>query len=304
MGRVFKPSYTKSDGNGGRIRVRVSYWYIEYLDEFGEARREKVSTNKQIAESALARRQELAERRKFGLPDPAAEAVLRNRPIRELVAEYLTELTNKGRAASYRAEVARQLDTLIDGCQWHMWSDVKRPGLLAHLAARMADEEDDISPATANGYLRAAKGFANWYAEQLESRSPLAGIEPFNEQVDRRRSRRVLTDDELIRLCSRAPKPRAAKVEGVVNGRDRSALYRVAACTGLRASELASLTPEHFSLDAVPPVVTVEAKDAKGRRVEPIPIHDQLLEFLRTWLPTHSPASASGRASGPSTGDR
>jgi integrase len=101
--------------------------------------------------------------------------------------------------------------------------------------------------------------------------------------VDRRRSRRILTDAELVRLIAAAEAaPRRYKC--LVNGRARAALYRVAAFTGLRASELASLTPAHFDLTADTPTVTIEVRDAKGRRHAVIPLHPELLGFLKTWL--------------------
>ena len=61
-------------------------------------------------------------------------------------------------------------------------------------------------------------------------------------------------------------------------------LYRVALGTGLRASELASLTSAAFALDATPPTVTVEARHAKSGRTEPVPIPAHLVAVLRPWL--------------------
>ena len=46
----------------------------------------------------------------------------------------------------------------------------------------------------------------------------------------------------------------------------RATLYHLAAETGLRASELWSLTAASFSLDACPPTVTVQAAYTKNRR--------------------------------------
>ena len=61
-------------------------------------------------------------------------------------------------------------------------------------------------------------------------------------------------------------------------------LYRVAAMTGLRASELASLTPASFDLNADPPTVTVQAACSKHRREDVLPIHSDLAARLRRWL--------------------
>lgn len=61
-------------------------------------------------------------------------------------------------------------------------------------------------------------------------------------------------------------------------------LYTVAAYTGLRASELASLTPGSFRLDETPPTVTVLAGYSKHRRQDVLPLHPSLVESLRPWL--------------------
>ncbi len=52
-------------------------------------------------------------------------------------------------------------------------------------------------------------------------------------------------------------------------GSDRMTLYTVAAYTGFRASELASLTPSSFALGTTPPTLTVEAGYSKHRRKDP-----------------------------------
>ena len=74
------------------------------------------------------------------------------------------------------------------------------------------------------------------------------------------------------------------QVEFKMSGADRAMLYATAAYTGLRASELASLKPESFQLDAQPPTVTVLAAYSKHRRQDVLPLHPSLVEMLRPWL--------------------
>lgn len=68
-------------------------------------------------------------------------------------------------------------------------------------------------------------------------------------------------------------------------------LYAMAAYTGLRASELASLT--HASLDLSEPAsVSVEAAYSKRRRRDILPLHHSLAVRLRPWVasrPTDRP---------------
>ncbi len=61
-------------------------------------------------------------------------------------------------------------------------------------------------------------------------------------------------------------------------------LYRLATMTGLRASELASLTPASFDLAADTPTITLEAGYSKHRREDVLPLHSDLAARLRQWL--------------------
>lgn len=287
MGRVFQPTYTKKTATGERVQVKVKNWYAEYTDAAGDQQRVKIGLSKRAAESALARLQEEADRKRAGLPDPVGDAKARNRPTAELFKEYVAELENRDTSAEYRAGVTRHLDAIATACKWYAWSNVSAAPLSRFLSRLRAGtgKKKGASPATANGYLRSAKGFANWYADHLDITSPLRSLKPFNEHVDRRRSRRVLSDPEFVKFLAgtEATPPRH---NAHFTGSERAALYRVAAFTGFRASELASLYPESFALTSEPPTVTVEAKDTKGKRLEPIPLADDLIIFLKRWLPT------------------
>lgn len=173
----------------------------------------------------------------------------------------------------------RHLDNLRSACGWRRWRDVTESSLLGFLAAKRVER----SPATANAYLRSAKGFAKWYSVRIEASNPFRSIRAFNEEVDRRRARRILTDEEFAKLLAAAEAaPRRYNCR--IRGRDRAVLYRLAAYTGLRASELASLTPASFDLQSTPPTVTIEAANAKARRRESLPLHDHVASFLREWL--------------------
>jgi integrase len=99
--------------------------------------------------------------------------------------------------------------------------------------------------------------------------------------MDRRHDRRSLADEEVTALL---PATEAGPVRSVLPGPDRAMLYRVALLTGLRASELASLTPGSFALDTEPPTVTVQAAHSKHRREDVLPLHPALVTALRPWL--------------------
>lgn len=309
MGRIYRPAYTRSlpsgvqiseaDGkkfialtiNGecrrcevrevkGRLRVFVildDRWAVEWTDEHGRLKHKTVGPNRKLAIGALARYEERAARLKHGLPDLRGQGEERSRPIVLAINEYLEVLAAQDTSQAYRQHVRARLLAIMQGCVWQTWADV-RPDSLTRFLGRLRDGKVSRSPATINGYLRNAKGFANWVAERNNERSPLKGVKGYAEQRERRRSRRILTDEEFDRLLE-ATRAAPRRHNTIIRPADRAMLYLVAAYTGLRASELARLKPGSFDLAACE--VTVFGK---GKREERTPIPAHLAEQLRPWL--------------------
>jgi integrase len=115
---------------------------------------------------------------------------------------------------------------------------------------------------------------------QRTSTDPMSHIQLLNAETDPRHERRVLTDDEFSRLLDAT---RAGEPFRRISGLDRAILYQLAAFTGLRASELASLTPSSFDLSGDVPSVTVKAANAKGRRTDTLPLHPDVADSMREW---------------------
>lgn len=93
--------------------------------------------------------------------------------------------------------------------------------------------------------------------------------------------RRALLQEELWRLIEAAERRIPFRD---LTGEDRAVLYLLAAFTGLRASELASLTDGSFDFVSEPPTLTVEAAYSKHRREDILPLHPQLVTRLQVWL--------------------
>jgi integrase/recombinase XerD len=117
--------------------------------------------------------------------------------------------------------------------------------------------------------------------DRRTANNPLAHLERGNVRLGRRHERRELSDAELVYLFQVA---RAAGRVRKMDGPDREVLYLTSVYTGLRASELASLTPESFAPDGTPPALTVEAAYSKHRREDVVPLHADLVRLLRPWL--------------------
>lgn len=144
---------------------------------------------------------------------------------------------------------------------------------------------------TANLHLVAIKSFVHWMVKDERTGSnPLAYLSGGNDQKDRRHDRRALPLHEL-RAIVQAARESELIFRGLT-GADRAILYSVAAASGFRVSELASLQPSAFQLDAAPPVVTLRADEAKNGQVAIQPLPTDVAEAMRSYLagrPPHRP---------------
>ena len=162
---------------------------------------------------------------------------------------------------------------------------------------RIERSREPMSIATSNHYLTAAKGFGAWLVRDRRwPENPLAHLSALNAEVDLRRERRALSADEFGRLVEAA---RVGATFRGMSGPDRALLYIVAANTGLRAAELASLSADSFDLDADPPTITVEASYSKHRRRDVLPLRGDLIERICPLLSRFNSEAPGLRQNGP-----
>ena len=134
------------------------------------------------------------------------------------------------------------------------------------------------SLATVNHYRTAIRAFSRWlWKDGRIGTDPLVGVAGFNAKEDRRHDRRTLSVDELRRLIEAAYSgPLWRKMTGPM----RALCYRLAVGTGLRYSEIASITPESFDWTANPATVTVAACYTKNGQPATLPLPSDLADDL------------------------
>ena len=242
-----------------RIVVESRAWYIGLKGPDGKWRDLKAYTDKTasgVLENELAVK---VERGLAGLTDPMDEH--RKRPLAEHLKAYEQHLANKDNSAAYVEQTIQRCRDVIQDIRAETVADITASRVENHLAE---SRRSGTSLSSSNHYLRAIKSFCGWLVrDRRVSENLLAGLSaiPLTEQ-DKKQRRRALTAPEVVALVN-AASASEKRFRGI-SGADRAMLYNAALNTGLRASELASLTPASFNLDGEPATVCCLGAYTKG----------------------------------------
>lgn len=278
MASIYKPVYVKVDPRTGiKVKRRLRTWYIKYRDAQGVVRRVKGFTDKEATRQRAAELSRKAAREAIGIIDRFADH--RQRLLVDHLKDFERFLAAKGNTPKHIESTGHMVRVLIKECRFHRTGDLSGARLQEWLAVH---RRSGAAPRTCNAYLVGMKGFARWLTrEGRMAENPLAHLSLLNARVDVRRERRALEPAQFSQFLAAAAADTSYRG---MSGPDREVLYLVAAYTGLRAGELASLTPASFDLDAIPPTVTVEARSSKHRKRDVQPLHAGLVAKIRPWL--------------------
>ncbi len=275
-------------------------WTIAWYDHEGN-RQEKSSgtSDKRLADRLAAAHSDKELERTRGLVDPVSERLAeeRARPLSEHFDDYAAHLGTLQRDAKHVDGTMRYLRKLAEALKWATVASINAHTLVGHLSEQA--QTRGTGARTFNAAVTAWRAFGRWCVRSNRlAANPLAGISTRNLDADRRRIRRDLTADELARIIDAAEAspsvtvPKTIKdgkgelrsVQTTMHYPDRAWAYRIAAGTGFRAGEVASLTPESFDFDERHPSVTVEAAYSKRKRCDVQPIRADLAAMLRRWV--------------------
>ena len=261
-----------------RVREKSKTYWGRVADASGKVRPVALCDDADTAESMLAEMKQRAKRIARGDIDPFEDH--RKQPLTSHLDDFEAALLAKEATAKQAQQVASRCRKIIDGCRFKMLADLSPSAVAGYLRER---RQAGLSIQTSNHYLAGIKSFTNWLVKDRRiPTNPLTHLAKLNAKVDIRHERRALTTDELARLIQAAEQSKKTYRE--LDGTTRAMLYRLAAMTGLRASELSSLTPASFDLAADTPTVTLEAGYSKHRREDVLPLHPDLVARLRQWF--------------------
>jgi len=247
----------------------------------GRRQQTPLCEDKEASQMLLNRLQVDADRqRALGLDRITLE---RQRLLTELVREYETHLKAKANTDDYVIKTVQRINALVHATKAKTLNDLDAGRISATLATWRKRKRRALGVVSTNHYTRAIKSFSRWlWIERRTADDILISLRMLNDKADRRHVRRAITADELRRLLA-ATEASGRRLQGM-RALDRSILYLTAAYTGLRASELASLTVASFNLEDQS--VSVQACYSKHRRNDTLPLHPSLVARLRSWLPT------------------
>jgi len=288
MARLYKPVITrylnpqtgrrcrKTDPGAVKKNVKSRTWRGAFRDADGILHDIKLCTNKS------ASRQMLNEAEAAALAGEAGRLQAeRRRPLSEHLADFRRHLEAKGNTAGHVRQTLTRLEGLCNGCRFRRLPEIDCDRAAAWLAAKR--DAGELATQTTNYYVAAARQFGNWLMQSgRAAHNPFRHLQKLNAAADVRVERRAISADELSRLIRTTAE--SNRTFRGLTGTDRAMLYATAAYTGLRASELASLTERSFDLTADPPTITVAAAYSKRRRRDVLPLHPVLAERLAGWV--------------------
>ncbi|HEX3313583.1 MAG TPA: site-specific integrase, partial [Gemmataceae bacterium] len=340
MGKVFKTTYTKPLPAGAEVFVREDQRFARWKSRAGKIRKAKIVIGRDgtdrveiespfyfaryrdgadvvrivptgckdetAARAVLGELERRAEHVRSGIMTANEESAVQHltRPIEEHRVAYVERMRTEGLSSKYRSETGQHLTRIFADCKIAMLRDLDRERFEQWLASLI---DAGASPRTRNCYRDDLVTFAKWCIETGRLvENPLAAIGKLNVEIDRRRTRRAMTEAELVKLLDVARRRpiedaqtirRGARVgKAIANlkpetiatldrlGRERALLYKALVLTGLRKNELASLTVAQLDLDGPVPFAILNAADEKNREGSEIVLRADLAADLRGWL--------------------
>jgi integrase len=301
MASVFKPA--------GSDR-----YVITYRDENNKRRKKYGTKDKSVSQRIANDLENKVALRTAGIVDPREEAYAASGAATLLthVETWTESLRSKGGTAQHvklHASRALRVVALLKGAKL---ADIEAPKPATKQGVKAADKElrkwvasariadltsENVQRAlarlvdlgrslqTASHHRNAVKSFAKWMYETNRTRENLLrGVAGFNVKEDPRHERRTIAVEEMRTLIEAAE---AGEPFKSMTGPMRALCYRLAVASGLRYSEIRSITPESFDWQAS--TVTIRAAYAKNGQTVTLPIAPELAADLRAYVASLNP---------------
>lgn len=204
--------------------------------------------------------------------------------IDQHIAEWVDHVRSRDTTPKHIKEFRNKVGKLKAKYKWSSIADITTTNIKDYIN-HLRDENK--AAATINHHIRAMRSFCNWLMDGKRlTENPMTGIKLLNEAADRRLVRRRLTVEVMRHILTTTY---SSKKHHGLTGPHRYLLYRFAALTGLRWSEIRSLSRLSFSFDATPPTVHITAKDSKSKKAADLILRDDLAAELKAHMASFNP---------------
>lgn len=307
MGCVWRPQYHDKK-TGERKQQRV--YHAKFNLERGEPwiRKSTGQTDRRAAERRMAEMIEEERQLRAGVSDPAL--LHRRKTLDDHVADFEDEMRGTDDTPAYLNEFMNNLRQILGFVPTRTLAGLPLFKLRHYLESDAVKAkprenwktapEGDISHRSINKRIKALKQFGRWLEDTGRiPKSPFRRLRCLNEATDPRRERTVFTPDQyevFRRAASRRPLADAQRNrvnKGVTPeqrkklrrlGQVRALAYDMAHEVGLRRNEVVVGTRADY--DLAKGAVRVQARIAKARRTDELPIEGRLLRRLRAYVRT------------------
>lgn len=211
--------------------------------------------------------------------DPVARTT--HSTIQVALDEYINDLKAKGNSPKQAKVVKARITSIIEKAAITEYSEIDSV-VITRAISDLWHTGAFKTTTTANRYREAMRAWTRWMKRNGRwETNLLEEMEKLKGDSTNSRPRERLTEDQLDKLI-------ASTLNGPMRrnlfGPERAWLYLIASQTGLRASELASLSPNSFHLDAEPPYVEVHSTVSKRRRTDRVELRIEFAQLLGEWL--------------------
>jgi integrase/recombinase XerC len=308
----------RTPGTGGLLAPRKwknkagnvitgKYWRLWYVDASGRQCRLKGFTDKQASQEELSKRLKTVAMEIAGLAVPNSH-ILR-KPLLELLEQFIEDKAADGNSTAELKKKRTRLLKLFRETGATVYGDVKEVPIKSFLLAKM--RSGTLAKKTRNEYRGLAKQFTAWVSRLYHLPDPLQVLLRERGQDGLTFERFALNKEQLEKLFNAArergkvkylathPSARPETLEQLeLRGLEREMIYRLGAMMGLRINEIRTLTWGCFSPRDEYVVCTIEARYAKSRRKDTVPISPGLLAALEIWHGVLSGQSKTNLGSG------
>ena len=221
---------------------------------------------------------------KMGLVDGARVAA--GARLEGHLDDYKAYLEHKGDTPAYAGKSVSRINGILAGCKFRTLNDIQCSKIQKFLADEI--QAGRIGQKTANHYTRAIKTFFNWMVQDGRiDTNPVQHLRMLTVTLIKK-DRRALTTDEIASLLGWLAE-HGTTAYGLTAAQ-RRIVYLLGLTTGLRASEIASLTSS--SIDFQGKTVTVKAAYTKNRQAAILPLRSDILALLQDYTAGMMPGVA------------